>query len=168
LNVRNKQQTQAINPRNLEVSRNNLANLSPKPFLGDNDGDWACDCRPAYLYYPQDGKCYEAFTRGPCISREILVLPKGKFIPVCERTNCDDGKVRFLGACAKVGTYESCRQPRPPTKSHMLQVNATTIQLYCGLSTNNRGSELINEEEGIYEEPACFLGSKRQQENACT
>jgi hypothetical protein len=111
-------------------------------------------------------KCYEAFTKGPCNNNEILILPKKKVIPVCERNSCESGKVRFSNRCGKIGGYESCPQPQGG-KSHTLQVNATTLQLGCVFGTASRLGEKIDEEAGIYEEPQCFLGGKRSQENAC-
>jgi Domain of unknown function (DUF4789) len=138
-----------------------------KLVSGDNSADWACDCRPAYLYYPQNLRCYEAYTQGPCRQNEILVLPKGKFVPICQGNSCGVGKVSFNDKCAKIGSYEGCKQSPKGAKNHILHVNATTLALNCSFSANVRGPELINEEEGYYEESACFLGGKRSQESTC-
>lgn len=135
-------------------------------FLGDNNGDWACDCRPAYIYYPQTLRCYEAYTQGPCKQNEILKLPQGKFVPVCERNTCNVGQIRYENVCGKLGGYEACKQPSKGAKSFLLKVNPTTLQLNCTLP--NFGSRIeINEEEGLYESDHCFIGGKRAQENTC-
>lgn len=136
-------------------------------FVGDNNGDWACDCRPTYLYSPQSLRCYEAFTQGPCNQTSILVLPKGKSVPVCVRNECGAGKVKYNNNCLKVGSYEGCKQAVKGAKTFILRVDATTLQLNCSSSLSSRFTEFISEETGTYEEVACFLGGKRSQENLC-
>lgn len=136
-------------------------------LLGDNAGDWVCDCRPTYVYYPLTVRCYKAFSQGPCKQNEILVLPKSKSIPVCERNTCDAGKVKFNNKCATLESSDVCKQPSKDRVTHRLYVSATNLQLECSFSTESRGSELIDEEEGIYESNDCFTGGKRAQENSC-
>lgn len=75
-------------------------------MLGDNDGDWTCDCRPTFIYYPQTAKCYPIYTKGPCKPNQILNLPKSKIIPVCERNACADGKVMYNNVCSELESAE--------------------------------------------------------------
>lgn len=79
-------------------------------FKGDNQGDWACDCKPAYVYYPSTAKCYPVLSKGPCKAKEILVLPVGKVVPKCEANRCDEGKFPFYNVCTKLESFDGCKQ----------------------------------------------------------
>lgn len=136
-------------------------------FLGDNNGDWVCDCRPAYVYYPLTNKCYRAYTQGPCNKNEILVLPKSKMIPICQRNECETGKVKYNGTCSVLESPDACTQPSKDRKTHRLYVDATTLQLQCTLLTNTRDPGVIDEESGLYESDHCFTGGRRSQNGNC-
>jgi len=136
-------------------------------YPGDNVGDWACDCRPAFLYYPKTSKCYAAYSQGPCRLNEILILPKSKVIPICERNQCGTGKVLYNNICSKLDSHDSCQQPSANVRTHRLFVNATTMELGCSLLLPSRQPDLVNEDQKLYEGDDCFLGGKRSQEGVC-
>lgn len=79
-------------------------------LLGDNEGDWTCDCAPTFLYHPQTSRCWQAYSRGPCQRNEVLVLQSSKAIPLCERNTCDEGKIKFYNVCSKLESHEACKQ----------------------------------------------------------
>lgn len=136
-------------------------------FLGDQDGDWACDCRPTFVYHPQSGKCYAAFSKGPCRAREILILPQTKSVPVCQQHTCNEGEVRFNNRCSTLESTDACPQPSKGVKNQRLVVNATTLQLQCTFLAPRGDGIVIDEEAGIYESNHCFPGGKRNQTDKC-
>lgn len=128
-------------------------------FIGDTDGDWVCDCRPAFIFDPKTGVCFEAFTRGPCKPNEIFVLNKTSPIPVCQKNNCPTGKVSFKNKCSKIESEDGCDKPKK------LKVSATTLQLECIFMTSTRFDESLD--EGIHDDNKCYTGGKRAQQNLC-
>ncbi|CRK89033.1 CLUMA_CG002693, isoform A [Clunio marinus] len=136
-------------------------------YPGDTAGDWTCDCRPTFLYDPRMMKCYRAYSKGPCQANEIFCLPKSSFIPKCEQNICGPGRVLFNNVCATIDGFEGCKQPSPGRNTHRLLVDATTMQLHCSFLTPSRSPEPIDEQEGIYETKACFIGGKRSQQGLC-
>jgi len=41
---------------------------------GNRSGKAECDCKPRFIFSKTDGKCYEAFTQGPCDQSEHFIL----------------------------------------------------------------------------------------------
>jgi len=128
-------------------------------YPGDNPGNWACDCKPTYVYYPATSKCYQIFSQGPCRTNEILELPKSKRIPVCKSNTCEVGKVMFQNVCAKLESQDSCQ-----IKAQRLYINPTNLELFCALRIPSRFND---DEDGVNFENNCFVGGKRSQEGLC-
>lgn len=123
-------------------------------FLGDNVGDWVCDCDSGFLYYPKTSKCYKPFKQGPCAQREIIVLPPQKAVPVCINNPCPTpNQVQYNKKCHPLLSPAACGNVRPPK---FLQISETTMQLHC---------EVRNP---VRLETDCNWGSKRAQEDKCT
>ncbi|KAG5670962.1 hypothetical protein PVAND_001191 [Polypedilum vanderplanki] len=145
-------------------------------YPGDNEKDWVCDCKPAYVYHPETLKCYAVYTQGPCKNNEILIMPPKKTIPKCQRNTCVGTKVSFRGRCVTLNTNEGC-----PSTHLFSQVNATSLQLTCAINLGSRFNENGEEDEensipdyNYNEFPidnsigaVCLLGGKRSQEQKC-
>lgn len=91
-------------------------------------------------------------------------MPKSKRIPVCQTNGCGVDKIRFNNVCTKLENYEACEQPSKGIKSHSLQVNPTTLELYCVLLTPSR----FTPDDDVHEGNDCFLGGKRSQNGMCS
>lgn len=137
---------------------------NPTIFLGDNEGDWACDCKPTYIFHPQTSKCYQVYSKGPCRQNEILVLQKRKLIPICEQNNCEDGKFRFNNICTRLESHDGCKQPNKDSKSQKLYLNATSLQLYCSFNIPPR---FTDEDSEYHDERDCPPSGKRSQQGLC-
>lgn len=106
------------------------------------------------------------YSRGPCRQNEILVMPKTKAVPICERNNCEGERIKFNNVCTTIESHEACKQPAKDSKAQRLYVNPTTLQLYCTMFTHSRVT--IEDTDGYYEGGNdCFLGGKRSQEGLC-
>lgn len=62
------------------------------------------------MYYPSTAKCYPVLSKGPCKTKEFLVLPAGKVVPKCEANKCDEGKFPFYNVCTKLESFDGCKQ----------------------------------------------------------
>lgn len=95
------------------------------------------------------------------------MLPKTKLIPVCQRNECEAGKVKFNDKCSMLESPDACTQPSKDRKTHRLYVDATTLQLQCVLLTSSRDPGAIDEDSGTYESDHCFTAGKRSQNGNC-
>jgi hypothetical protein len=81
-------------------------------------------------------------------------------VPVCEKNDCGEGNIKYNDVCTKLESHVGCKQPKGMT-SQKLFVDATTLQLKCGLLLASRGSD----DSEYYEEgKKCFEGGKRECE----
>lgn len=96
-------------------------------YPGDgNISTWICDCRPRYLYFPNNNSCYEAYRQGPCSLEYYVVLPDQNVIPKCVKNPClIDGLVFFNQNC-----YPLKKLGGPCGSKGVLNVN-TTFHLEC-------------------------------------
>ena len=131
---------------------------SPNELLypGDVEGDWACDCKPGYIYHPLTNKCWESHKRGPCGENQMLVLNKNNKIPLCLYNGCQQNFVHFKNACYQLGSLDPCLQEHGP-RPIMLIVDATTLELTC--------SDLHSIK---CDRNDCCLGGKRETKLNCT
>nr|XP_021193598.2 uncharacterized protein LOC110378588 [Helicoverpa armigera] len=98
-------------------------------YPGDQKDDWICDCRPGFLYHPKSDACWAAYTKGPCLDGQYLILPQGSAIPLCETNPCIINKlVMFNGKCQPLSTTAPCNHLWPPA---VLTINATTLTPNC-------------------------------------
>lgn len=108
-----------------------------------------CDCKPAYLYWPIEQKCYGAYKRGPCAIGEILVLDPSRN-PHCVKTVCRTNEVFFNGHCQELEKHQGCEMYKNlvPRKL-ILTVDPTTLELAC-----------IDESEDVVCTHQCCKGRK--------
>lgn len=99
-------------------------------YPGDQIGDWACDCKPGYLYHPLTSKCWESHRKGPCGDGQILTSSKDSKVPECQRNRCTVNYVYYKDACYQLGSLNPCPQEQGP-RPIMLTVDATTLELVC-------------------------------------
>ncbi|KAG5670960.1 hypothetical protein PVAND_001189 [Polypedilum vanderplanki] len=128
------------------TSKNNRASHNRSPvedhvrcgineFLhpGDHANDWTCDCKPGFIYSPNDDACYEAYRRGPCRDGEIFkIVPPFKSAK-CVLNECRrDGFVLFNGKCQQLDSVNACRQFQYLIgRKTYLTVNFSTLELTC-------------------------------------
>ena len=111
-------------------------------FLGDNEGDWTCDCKPGFLLDPATVKCHAAFSRGPCSKDYILVLTGVQnSIPQCIKNECRFGEVLYDGNCYPLNHEEACKKFSSILKRHVLLV----------ANPSNSSSLICADENFIYE-----------------
>ncbi|XP_070494069.1 uncharacterized protein [Chironomus tepperi] len=80
-------------------------------YPGDNFLDWICDCKPGFLFFPGDARCYEAYKQGPCKNGEILVLSKSNKSPKCITNQCiRDGDVYYKKQCHSLDSSKPCEK----------------------------------------------------------
>lgn len=99
-------------------------------YPGDIFDDWACDCKPGYLYHPLTSKCWESHRKGPCAEGHILTSIKDSRVPECQRNHCNVNFVYYKNSCYQLGSSDPCPVgygPRPL----ILTVDATTLELVC-------------------------------------
>ncbi|XP_055683795.1 uncharacterized protein LOC129790339 [Lutzomyia longipalpis] len=138
-------------------------------YPGDHADEWVCDCKPGYVYYPDNSMCYLVYRQGPCPENQMLILRRGKVMPECTTNPCrEDGKVRFQNACYELHTAGPCRLPE---LSNVVGVNVTTLDIQCqklSVDIPNRFTEdEIKQYEVQGEVPLCAKGSKRQINGTC-
>ena len=125
-------------------------------YPGDREGDWACDCKPGYIYHPLSNKCWESHRRGPCSESQLLILNKNNKVPECQYNVCpEQDLVFFKNSCYKLGSLEPCSQEHGP-RPIMLTVDATTMELTCSDLHSVKCDNNI-----------CCLGSKREVGHNC-
>jgi len=145
-------------------------------YPGDQNNDWVCDCKPAYLYVPQQARCFQAYRQGPCATGKYLTLPPNSAIPICESNVCNrDGQVRFNGRCYALGTTGPCGLGE---LSSVIGVNETSLLVQCIIPSHlpQPSAALLHtrfdEDEDEQSTPTplpkyCFNGSKRAHQNKC-
>lgn len=99
-------------------------------YPGDRVGDWACDCKPGYIYHPLTNKCWESHKKGPCNDGQILTLSKISRVPECQRNDCAENYVLYKNTCHELSSLGPCPQEQGP-RPLMLIVDATTMELTC-------------------------------------
>lgn len=92
-------------------------------------------CSPlfaAYIYHPEEEKCYASYEQGPCSPGDILILPAGKVIPVCVPNVCyNTGQVQFVQAGMRKICVTLGRPCVSSTWQRVYGVNATTLKVEC-------------------------------------
>ncbi|XP_053659413.1 uncharacterized protein LOC128708460 [Anopheles marshallii] len=98
-------------------------------YPGDHEHDWVCDCKPTFVYHPQEQKCYQMYTKGFCPTGKIIYIePNGKN-PVCILNHCQDGEVFFIDGCAKLNQeHSNCTVAEIKM---VVGINEATHQLEC-------------------------------------
>lgn len=108
------------------------------------------------------------YRRGPCQRNEYLVLPAGKYTPVCEVNPCrNDGTVLFNGKCYRLGMRGPCINRHT---SDVVQVNETTLEVGC-VAQRRYTSPMLGLANRFQEEllgDGCPLGSRRKYDNKCS
>ena len=124
---------------------------------GGNTSSWICDCKGKFLYFPANNSCYEAYKRGPCPPKHIVILPPGEVIPKCSENPClAENHVLFKGSCVKINTVGGKCGPK-----EILAVNETTFQLECS-PTDVDPFLIINAPPKV-----CPAGSRRNSLGIC-
>ncbi|KFB38763.1 hypothetical protein ZHAS_00006164 [Anopheles sinensis] len=129
---------------------------SPNEILypGDHADDWVCDCRPGYVYYPNNDSCYALFTKGFCQPGEYVDLERPSMLVKCTQNTCTDGKkVPFRGQCVELNRHDKAC-PVVKRKRFVVGVNTTTLQLDCVVGELDLG-------RGDYNGLVLFEGAKR-------
>ena len=123
-------------------------------------GECGCQTQPPHLTWPQDGRCYSVFTRGPCQPGQVLVLgEEGE--PTCEEAECGEGEVEGEGECFPLADLGH-RGPCPP--QHSLALDQLTLRPLCQDSTNlERVFDLIPRRGLVRFGP--LPGNRRLQQN---
>ncbi|XP_055382958.1 uncharacterized protein LOC129613065 isoform X2 [Condylostylus longicornis] len=96
-------------------------------YPGDNQDDWVCDCKPAYIFHPDTGSCYMPYNQGPCEDGKYLVLKKNKVVPECAENPCKTGEVKFKGQCHPYGKSDACNLKL----SEHLEIDAVSLRPKC-------------------------------------
>jgi hypothetical protein len=83
-----------------------------------------------------------------------------KSVPICEKNECGDGNLKYNNVCTQLESFNGCKQPKgkPIFK---LFVNATSLQLTCGLSSS-LGNRISDDEQYYEGSEGCFAGGKRE------
>lgn len=93
---------------------------------------FSCDCRPGYLFYPVDQKCYASHLRGPCQNGYFLRLMDNSKIPQCQLNQCNEGQVFFHEKCQKLGGEEDCKNYKSLLgREVVVAVDPTTLEIAC-------------------------------------
>lgn len=123
----------------------------------DPKSAWICDCKPRFVYFPQNDSCHEAFFQGPCPKDYFVYLELNKTIPNCVPNPCKrNGFVLYKGMC-----HQLREKGGPCDEEAVLAVNETTFQLEC------MGADLVP--FFIIDGPRkpCPQGSKRNSLGVC-
>lgn len=82
-----------------------------------------------HIYYPAYDRCFAAYTRGPCASGQLIILPRGAIIPQCIVNPCPkENEVWFRGGCYRLNSAGPCHLPQ---LNNVVSVNSTTLDLDC-------------------------------------
>ncbi|XP_053679525.1 uncharacterized protein LOC128730500 [Anopheles nili] len=106
---------------------------SPNEILypGDNDNDWVCDCRPGYVYYPQNDSCYALYQQGFCEPGEYVDLARPSMLTKCTKNVCPGkNKVPYKERCVELHRNNRLCPIRKRI-SWVIGVNVTTLELDC-------------------------------------
>jgi len=93
-------------------------------------GECGCVSSPPHTYWPQDGRCYPIYSRGPCDSGFILTISDSSLEPTCEPSLCPEGKVMFEGQCHYLGYQGACQE------LEILTLDSDTLEPRCILNTS--------------------------------
>ena len=88
-----------------------------------------CGCRrsPPHLVWPEDGRCYSVYTRGPCSSGQVVRRGEDGEA-VCEKEECRPGQLQHLGECHPLSELGH-RGPCP--HHHLLQLQQHDLLPHC-------------------------------------
>lgn len=85
-----------------------------------------CECKSRFLYFSWNDSCYEAYSQGPCPSKNYFVLPENETMPRCVENPCpEDSMVPYNGTCYPFKTIGPCKP------EEILDVDEMTFQLKC-------------------------------------
>ncbi|KAG5670961.1 hypothetical protein PVAND_001190 [Polypedilum vanderplanki] len=129
----NRNHTSTIHNRQPVIDRKRCNEASELLYPGDNERDWVCDCKPAYLYMPTLQKCFMAYSKGPCSDDYFLYKDENSSIPKCVLNPCKrDGYVYFQNRCYALNGEEGCENYKKLIgRKVILTVDPTTLQLQC-------------------------------------
>uniref|UniRef100_A0A182NRT6 DUF4789 domain-containing protein n=1 Tax=Anopheles dirus TaxID=7168 RepID=A0A182NRT6_9DIPT len=100
-------------------------------YPGDHDNDWVCDCRPGYVYSPQEDTCYPLFERGFCQQGEYVDLARPSMIVKCTKNVCTKkGDVPYKDQCVQLHR-NNFLCPKQGNVRLVIGVNVNTLQLDC-------------------------------------
>lgn len=101
-------------------------------YPGDQEHDWVCDCKPTFVYDPDNRKCHEMFTQGYCQPGYMISLPLNETEARCVLNDCYvSGRpyVKFDGECVELNTYH--RTCKAGEIQRIVGVDEKTHQLSC-------------------------------------
>ncbi|XP_023344856.1 uncharacterized protein LOC111714070 [Eurytemora carolleeae] len=98
-------------------------------LLLDPFGFGVCGCitSPPHATWPNDGKCYPLYTRGPCDEGYQLTMSPSRLEPSCSPSLCGDERSVLYedGECYFLGTKGPCAEVE------ILSIHEETFQPYC-------------------------------------
>jgi len=77
--------------------------VSPAGF-----GECGCVQDPPHLQWPDDGRCYQVYTRGPCPPGHVIQLDSVNSEPTCVSHECGEGQVFYEEKCHRPGFQGPC------------------------------------------------------------
>jgi len=93
-------------------------------------GECGCITSPPHTNWPQDGRCYPVYSRGPCEAGFILTISDSSLEPSCQPSLCPEGKVMFEGSCHYLGYQGACQE------LEILTLDSDTLEPRCILNTS--------------------------------
>lgn len=131
-----------------------------------------------YLYDSENDQCYKAYRQGPCSTGQYLAFSDNSLKAECQPNDCSvDGQVRFREKCYELGSNGPCAVDKLLPIFTKLNINETTLQIECVVSTLSESGSRFGEEDSKnseltvvskYPAAACFRGSRRAYLNQCS